>query len=151
MMDFICAHWEALSSLLLSVVAIAIAIYSSRKTAKDATRQIEGIKQLSQQTIENTTKEVESVKELAKLQIEALAIELDMEMKKYEVQAQRADEEVKALNEIKEKSHWSEIRAMNMRKYDEGKPERELNYQLMHIEALKGISKRLEQLKEDLK
>ena len=92
-MSFFAEHWEALASLLLSVVAIAIAIYSSRRTAKDATRQIDSIKNLSQQTIENTTNEIESVKELAKMLIQTLSIELDMEISKYQVFATRADEE----------------------------------------------------------
>lgn len=37
----------AIANVLLSVVAIIIAIRSSRKTSQDATRQIESIKQLA--------------------------------------------------------------------------------------------------------
>ena len=44
----------AIANVLLSVVAIIIAIRSSRKTSQDATRQIESIKQLATIQIETT-------------------------------------------------------------------------------------------------
>ena len=131
-MIFFCEHWEALSSLLLSVVAIFIAIWSSRNTSKEATRQIEGIK------------------ELAKLQIEALSIGLDMEMKRYQVQAQKADEERKKMSDI-QGSYQLQARELMMREFEEEKPLRELRYHAMYIQELRGISKRLELLKENLK
>ena len=148
-MSFLCEHWEALSTLLLSVVAIFIAIYSSRKTSKDATRQIESIKRLSQQTIENTTREIESVKELAKLQIKALAIELDMKMTKHKVLAQKANEERKEMNNI-QSFNQTEARDMMMKNFQMDQPFRDLKYHSMYIQELRDISKRLEQLKETL-
>ena len=136
--------------MLLSVVAIVIAIWASRKTSKEATRQIESIKELSRQTIENTTKEVESIKELAKLQIDALTIQMDMEVTKYGVQAERANEERKALNSIQQMNHM-DIREMMMKDYQAEQPQRDLKYHAMYIQGLREISKRLEQLKADLK
>lgn len=148
-MSFIAEHWEALASLLLSVVAIAIAIISSRRTAKDATRQIESIKNLSQQTIENTTKEIESVKELAKMHIEVLAMELDKEMAKYIVQAQKADEESKAINNLQNYNHI-DIRDMAIKEFHDKQPQRDLRYHTMYIQQLREICKRLDQLKTNL-
>lgn len=149
-MSFICEHWEALSSLLLSAVAIGIAIYSSRKTSKEATRQIESIKELSRQTIENTTKEVESIKDLAKLQIEAQSIELDMEMKRYQIQGQKAAEESQQMSNVQH-SYQMQQRELMMQDFEIGRPKRELQYLISYIEQLEKLSKRLEQLKNNLK
>ena len=148
---FFAEHWEALFSLLLSVVAIGIAIYSSRKTSKEATRQIESIKELSRQTIENTTKEIESVKELAKLQIEAQSIELDMEMKRYQVLGQKANEEREIMADIKQNSYSTQRMELMMQDFEMERPKRELQYLSSYIQELERISKRLEQLKKNLK
>lgn len=148
-MSFIAEHWEALASLLLSVVAIGIAIISSRRTAKDATEQIESIKNLSKQTIENTTKEIESVKELAKMLIETLSIELDMEMAKYQVLATRADEEREKLKGIQD-MYQRDVKIMMMHDYQNEQPLRDLKYNTMYIQQLREIYKRLDQLKTKL-
>ena len=47
-------------NLLLSITAIWIAITSSRKTAKDTTKQIESIKQLSRIQIETSIKQLDT-------------------------------------------------------------------------------------------
>ena len=148
-MSFFAEHWEALASLLLSVVAIAIAIYSSRRTAKDATRQIDSIKNLSQQTIENTTKEIESVKELAKMQVEVMALELDKEMAKNFVQTQKAEEESKAIRNLLD-NNQIDIRNIAIQKYQSEQPIRDLKYHNKYIQLLREISKRLDQLKTNL-
>jgi signal transduction histidine kinase len=48
MMNFIIEHWEGLASIFLAIVSIAIAIYSARSTSKDASKQIESVKELGQ-------------------------------------------------------------------------------------------------------
>ena len=149
-MSFFAEHWEALASLLLAVVAIAIAIYSSRRTAKDATRQIESIKNLSQQTIENTTKEIESVKELARMQIEVMALELEKEMAKNYVQTQKADEESKEIRSILD-NNQIDIRNIAIQKYQSEQPIRDLKYHNKYIKLLVEISNRLDQLKSNQK
>ena len=148
-MSFFAEHWEALSSVLLSVVAIGIAIYSARKTSKDATRQIESIKNLTTQTIDNTTKQVDSIKELAKLQIEALTIQLDVEMTKYSVQAERANEERREISGIQQ-IYQMDFREMEMKKYQANQPQRDLRYLTMLMKELQGVNQRLEQLKAKL-
>ena len=148
-MSFFAEHWEALSSVLLSVVAIGIAIYSARKTSKDATRQIESIKNLTTQTIDNTTKQVDSIKELAKLQIDALTIQLDVEMTKYSVQAERANEERREISGIQQ-IYQMDFREMEMKKYQANQPQRDLRYLTMLMKELQGVNQRLEQLKSKL-
>lgn len=49
----------AIANVLLSMVAIIIAIRSSRKTSQDATRQIESIKRLAEIQIETTLGQIE--------------------------------------------------------------------------------------------
>lgn len=149
-MSFIAEHWESLCSLLLSVVAIGIAIYSSRKTSREATKQIESIKELNQQTIENTLKEVESIKQLAKMQIEATTLEMDMEITKYRVLAERANEERRAMSDI-QNIYQTDFREMRTKDYQAEQPLRDLKYHSMYIQGLREISKRLEQLKSNLK
>ena len=64
-----------IASVLLPLVAIIIAVRSSRQTSKDATRQIESIKQL------------------AKIQIETTLVQLEVEIQKNRLLAQWAHEE----------------------------------------------------------
>ena len=63
-MDFIINHWEALSSLLLSCVAISIAIISSYQTSKQAKEQIAGIKEMTETSTKNADKQIEEIKRM---------------------------------------------------------------------------------------
>lgn len=69
-------------NMMLSVTAIWIAIKSSRSTSKDATRQIESIKQLS------------------KIQIETSIKQMEVEIQKNLLLAQQAQEELDKINRI---------------------------------------------------
>ena len=60
-----------IGSIILPVVAIIIAIRSSRQTSKDATRQIESIKRLAKIQIEMTLRQIEV--EIQKNRFEELA------------------------------------------------------------------------------
>ena len=144
-MSFICGHWEALSSLLLSAVAIGIAICSSRKTSKEATRQIESIKELtrqsienttkevesikelSRQTIENTTKEVESIKELARLQIKSALKNVEVEVEKAHILIKKAEDEMKEMDDINNSalSYHKEAREMLLANFKEHQADRD--------------------------
>lgn len=122
-MSFIAEHWEALVSLLLSVVAIGIAIYSSRKTSKDATRQIESIKQL------------------AKLQIETTIKQVEMEVVKNQVMINnKRKEALEAYNVMHGGlSYISEFRDMSMQDFNMRKSERDYNYYRDIERSLKTI------------
>ncbi len=101
-MSFIAEHWEALASLLLSVVAIGIAIYSSRKTSIEATRQIKSLKQL------------------AKLQIETTIKQVEIEVKKNQVMLERSRQEAQEAEDIinGSLSYMTEVRDMRMKNFN---------------------------------
>ena len=122
-MSFIAEHWEALASLLLSVVAIGIAIYSSRKTSKDATRQIE------------------SIKRLAKLQIETTIKQVEMEVVKNQVLINKTKQETREACDIMHGSLscFAEARNMSMQDFNMRKSERDYNYYRDFDKSLKTI------------
>ena len=122
-MNFIIEHWEALSSLLLSIVAVGIAIYSSHKTSKDATRQIESIKQL------------------AKLQIETTKRQVEVEIVKNQMLIKQAKQEADGINEINNSglAHIGDYKDMVMGRFKEGKAEREYNIYREFERGLKAI------------
>lgn len=126
-MSFICEHWEALASLLLSAVAVIVAICSSRQTSKEATRQIESIKGLTRQTIENTTKEVESIKELARLQIKSALKNVEVEVEKAHILIKKAEQEMKEMDDINTSplSSHKEAREMLLADFKEHQADRD--------------------------
>lgn len=107
-MSFFVDNWDSLSSLLLSVVAVIIAIYSARSTSKDATRQIESIKKLS------------------RLQIEFAIKQLEVEIENTQTQIRLARQEVDGMRHINESglSHLVDYRSNMVREFNEKKPER---------------------------
>ncbi len=131
-LDFLINHWEAISSLLLSLVAIGIAIYSSYKTSKDATRQIE------------------SIKELARLQIEATISEIEMEVSRQTILMQRAYEESRDYSSIMN-NHNLEFRKLELMDYESKKPSRDMDYSKKYLVELKKINTKLNEVKSKLK
>lgn len=129
-MSFVAEHWYALASLLLSVVAIGIAIYSSRRTSKDATRQIESIKKLAQLQIESSIKQVE-------MEIEKNQMQIDLAMQ--EIQGiKRIDESVLAYN--------VEFRKQQVKEFNERRPERICNVYREHTRNLNLILENLKKI-----
>lgn len=122
-MSFVAEHWEALSALLLSVVAIGIAIYSSRKTSIGATRQIE------------------SIKRLAKLQIETTIKQVEMEVVKNQVMLNRTRQEAQEVDDIMNGglSFMTNVREMKMRDFNMRKSERDYNFYRDFDKSLKTI------------
>ena len=85
-----------LGNIILPVVAIIIAIWSSRQTSKDATRQIESIKQLEKKQIDLIgvqSKTAESIKRLTEIQIEAKLRQIEVEIQKNKLLGQQVREE----------------------------------------------------------
>lgn len=64
MWDFLITNWDKFLSLTLSVVAIAIAIVSSRQTSRDARKQLEGLEKLTMSNVENADRQIESIKRM---------------------------------------------------------------------------------------
>ena len=125
---------ENLINILLSVVAIAIAIYSSKQTSKDATRQIESIKQLS------------------KLQLEIAIKQVEIEIQKNRLLAQQAQEEWKDIQDVNNSglSHQIEWRNEMLREKKERKPQRDFHLYSLYIKNLDEICSDLTLLKKKL-
>ena len=129
-MSFVAEHWEALASLLLSVVAIGIAIYTSRRTSKDATRQIESIKKLAQLQIASSIKQVE-------MELEKNQIQIDLAMQ--EIQGiKKIDESVLAYNVA--------FREHQVKEFNEKRPERIYNVYREHTRNLNLILENLKKI-----
>ena len=129
-MSFVAEHWYALASLLLSVVAIGIAIYSSRRTSKDATRQIESIKKLAQLQIESSIKQVE------------------MEIEKNQMQIDLAMQEIQGIKKIDESALAYNVgfREQQLKEFNERRPERICNVYREHTRNLNLILENLKKI-----
>ncbi len=122
-------------NIVLSVTAIGIAIKSSRNTSKDASKQIE------------------SIKELAKIQIETSIKQIEVEIKKNILLAQQAKEELNKIQEISNSplAYQVEWRNEMLRKNKEEKPQNNLHFYNSYITNLNSIYERLNKIKESLK
>lgn len=65
MIQTIADNWDKVSSILLSIIAICIALISSRQTSKQASKQIEEIQKLAKSNAENADRQVESIKRMS--------------------------------------------------------------------------------------
>lgn len=127
-------EYSSLLSLLFSIIAILIAIYSSRQTSKNATRQIESIKQLSKMQLEMTIKQVE------------------IEMQKNILLARQAQEEWESIQKINNSglAHQVEWRNEMLRQHKERKPQKDINFYSFYIKDLESIRFNLTKLKKKL-
>lgn len=122
-------------NMMLSVTAIWIAIKSSRSTSKDATRQIESIKQLS------------------KIQIETSIKQMEVEIQKNLLLAQQAQEELDKINRINSSPLAGQIdwKREMLRRNTEEKPKKDLDFYRFYTNDLKEICHSLTKLKKELK
>ena len=127
-------EYSPLLSLLFSIIAIVIAIYSSWQTSKDATRQIESIKQLSKMQLETTIKQVE------------------IEMQKNILLARQAQEEWESIQEINNSglAYQVEWRNEMLRQHKERKPQKDINFYNSCMKNLESIRFNLTELKKKL-
>lgn len=127
-------EYSSLLSLLFSIIAVVIAIYSSKQTSKDATRQIESIKQLSKMQLETTIKQVE------------------IEMQKNILLARQAQEEWESIQEINNSglAYQVEWRNEMLRQHKERKPQKDINFYSSYIKNLESIRFNLAELKKKL-
>ena len=65
MIQTIAENWDKVSSILLSIIAICIALISSRQTSKQASKQIEEIQKLAKSNADNADRQVESIKRMS--------------------------------------------------------------------------------------
>ena len=123
----------AIANVLLSVVAIIIAIRSSRKTSQDATRQIESIKQLS------------------KIHVEAMRVKIESEVQKNKLLTQQAREEWQKIENIRKPQFGRTYEDEERRKLAEERPRKKIEFYDTCIQNLNEISRKLAKLEEKLK
>lgn len=121
-------------NMVLSVTAIWIAIKSSRNTSKDATRQIE------------------SIKELAKIQIDISIKQMEVEIKKNILLAQQAKDELNKIQEISKSplSYLGDWKNEMLRRNKEEKPKNDLHFYNSYINSLNSTYEGLNKIKESL-
>lgn len=121
-------------NMVLSVTAIWIAIKSSRDTFKDATKQIE------------------SIKELAKIQIETSIKQMEVEIKRNILLAQQAKRELNKMQEINNSplAYQTDWKNEMLRRHKEEKPKSDLQFYNSYINSLNSIYEGLNKIKESL-
>ena len=127
-------EWSSVTTILLSLVAIIIAIWSSRSTSKAAEKQIREIKQLSALQIDTTIKL------------------LEVEIQRILVEVKRSAQESRAIDEINKSglAHQIEWREAMMRRHQEGRALRDLKIYSECSHNLNELLENLNQLKKRL-
>ena len=122
-------EWSTVTTILLSVVAIIIAIWSSRSTSKAAEKQIQEIKQLSALQIDTTIKQ------------------LEVEIQKIMVEVKRSAQESKEIDAINNSGLASQIdfRNIAMQRHQEGRALRDLK---IYSECSRNLNELLENLNQ---
>ena len=128
-------EWSTIATIFLSVVAIVIAIWSSRSTSMAAEKQIREIKQLSALQIDTTIKQ------------------LEVEIQKVMVDLKRSSQESEEIEKInKGAAHLgAEYKNIMMSRHQEGKAERDLQMCRDYSSSLNKILKDLKELKKKLR
>lgn len=137
-------NWIPLISLLSSIVAIGISIYSSRQTSKDATRQIENMKKLTEQAM----KQVDSIEKLSDLQLQVSIARTSAELQVQQEILEQKLQEGRIINEIQDGalSHIGEYRNGRMRDFQEQQPLRDAETYRSQVFILKKTLERLNSL-----
>ena len=127
-------EWSTVATILLSVVAIVIAICSSHSTSKAAEKQIIEIKQLSALQIDTTIKQ------------------LEVEIQKVMVEVKRSAQESRAIDEINNSGLAGQIdfRNLEMQRHREGRALRDLKIYSECSHNLNELLENLNQLKKRL-
>ena len=126
------------TTILSPIVAVFIAWWMSRSSAKDTAKQIAALE-------ESTTKQIESIKVLARLQMDASIKQVELEIEKNLFLANQAQQEWEGIKEINNSGmasqvQWKEIR---MQQFREQKPERDYHLYSQFIKDLEKIKKRV--------
>ena len=127
-------EWSTITTILLSVVAIIIAIWSSRSTSKAAEKQIREIKNLSALQVDVTIKQIEA--EIQKMMAE---------VKKAGKECQEIDDINKGAGQL-----GDDYRNIMMRRHQENKPLRDLQIYSDCSHNLNEILNELKDLKKRL-
>lgn len=134
-------EWSTIATIGLSVIAIVIAILSSRSTSKAADKQIGEMQ-----------KQICEIKNLSVLQIDTTTKLVEVEIQKTIANVKLYAQEAREIDEINNSglSHIVEYRNDRMREYQEKKPSRELQIHSESLHNLNEILKGLNELKNRL-
>lgn len=121
-----------IGNIILPAVAIGISILLSRKTSKDATRQ------------------VESIKQLAGNQIDLMRMQLDAEIQKNRLLAKQAYTEWQEIKELQNSQLGADYINSMERKIEEERPRKQMEFYDTYIQSLNEISGKLTKLEEKL-
>ena len=139
------------------IVAVGIACWTIKSSQKDTAKKLAALEKSTKDQIaaldKSTKDQVDSIKKLAKLQLDASIQQVDIELEKNRILAKQALEEVQVIQEINKSpfSHVSDYRDKEMRKFQEEKPQRDLQRYSEYIQMLEEIKKGLEKYKDKLK
>lgn len=127
-------EWTTVATIVLSLVAIGIAIWSSRSTSRAANKQIAEIKQLS------------------KLQIDTTIKQLEAEIQKMMAELKKAAQDCREIDEINKAAEQlgAEYGNIMMRKHQENKASRDLQIYSDCTHNLNEILNELNSLKQKL-
>ena len=133
------------ATILSPIIAVLIAWWMSRSSAKDTARQIAALE-------ESTTKQVESIKALSKQQIEATIKQGELEIEKNILFATQAKQEWEAIQNINNSgmSNIVQYREIRKQQFQEEKPERDYHLYSKFIKDLVAIKQGLEANKKNL-
>lgn len=122
------------ATILSPIIAVLIAWWTVRSSAKD------------------TAKQIKSIKELSRLQIEATIKQVELEIEKNLLLATQAKQEWEGIQNINSSglSHICEWKDSVMKQFQEQKPERDYHLYSKFIKDLKDIRKGLEESKKNL-
>lgn len=143
-----------LGSIIFPMIAIVIAIYSSYQTSKDATRQIESIKQLTENQIDLIRVQLEtmeSIKQLATIQIETTLRQIEVEVQKNLLLARQAREEWQKIRDAKNSQLGPGFIDHMKREIMEERPQEQEKFYNACIRSLNESSGKMTELKEKLK
>ena len=133
------------ATILSPIIAVLIAWWMSKSSAKDTAKQIAALE-------ESTTKQIESIKQLSKQQIDASIKMVELEIEKNLFLAKQAQQEWEGIQSIKNGglSHISEWRNGVMKGFQENKPERDYKLYSQFVKELQIIKQSLEKNKKKL-
>lgn len=139
-------EWTTIATIILSVVAIVIAICSSRSTSRTANRQIA---EMEKQICE-MEKQICEIKNLSALQIDTTIKLVEVEIQKTIAKVKLSAMEAEKIDEINNSgmAHMVQWRDEMMREHEENKAQRELQIYSKCSQNLNELLNNLNQLKE---
>lgn len=126
------------ATILSPIIAVAIAIWASRSSAKATAKQVAALE-------ESTKKQVESIKTLSRQIIEASIKQVELEINKNLLYANHAKQELEGVERINNSEVSSQVQWRNiaMRQFQEQKPERDYHLYCKFINDLETIKQGL--------